>query len=216
MVSKASGSPLTQVLVHASHFCHGNEVDHGIIQLLVEKADLNVRVWCHGWFLSPVELAIELKRLDLAKLMVQENVDLLIDPDFPKIIGVAQVFDEYFEFGTNDYFSWLLHEYLPSINQDQIFIKKVVSSVHPLFNKTAIAMFADANRHPVHAILTCRHEEMIKMFLEQCSTVSEAIRDSTGNISGKKGDPLTIQDGAGRSALEIAAAAGDLDSVKIL
>lgn len=195
------GSPLTQVLVYASLFKCPEDIDVSIFEFLRQGTDFDVRVWFHGWFSSPIELAIELKRLDLAKIMVQcgaNPIDPHISPDV-KMTGVAQVFDEFFEFGTNMFLSWLLNTYLPGKDKLHDFIDQVIEI--DILNEVGKEMFHKVGRNPVHAILTCQHEEMIKKFLQH---------------SSDKGGTLSAKDGKGMSALQITAEKGDLKSVAIL
>ncbi len=197
MGSGLSGSPLTQVLVYASLFNCANAFDIEIIELL-NNIPFNINIVCRNSYRSPIELAIDLKRLDIVKLLVQSGAHP-IDPCIPtgtKPVGVIQLFEEYYEFGTNIYITWLLHEYLLSHELPE-FIDTVVNL--EIFNEATMSMFSKVGRHPAHAILTCGHEEMIRKFIQQHGY-----------------DLLTIKDGNGTSALQISAERGDMESVRIL
>lgn len=192
-----SGSPLTQVLVYALLFKCPNVIDLEIIQLLSDM-NFDMHVVCHKSFRSPIELAIDLRRFDIVQLMVTLGAHP-IDPCIStgeKVVGVIQLLEEYYEFGTNHYILWLLHEHLLSHDLPG-FMEAVVKL--EIFDEDTMKMFGNVGRHPAHAILTCGHEDLIKMFIERHGH-----------------DLLTIKDGSGMSALEISAERGDLESVKIL
>lgn len=202
------GSPLTQVLVYSQHHDCPNMVDSTILQLLLKDAisdDLNVNI-LHTFAVgsgqmvcicSPLELAILIQRLDVAKLMVKAGANsILADSDPSEATGVIHLLSEYYEFGTNHYISWLLQEHLLS-HEIPDFIEKVFEV--KIFNDDAMDMFSEVGRHPAHALLTCGHEEMIKKLLQ---------------IHGDS--MLTVTDTNGKTALQIAAGQGDLESVRIL
>ena len=151
---------------------------------------------------SPVELAIQLQRTDVAKQFVRAGANPIcankeiIDQILPLLL-------EFFEFGTNHYMSWLLHEHLHPQEISE-FIKRVLEKEPMIFSDYAKKEFRkEAGRHHVHALLTCGHKEMIKKFIE-------CIPKSDGE------DMLRVKDSAGRTALQIAAANGDLESTDTL
>lgn len=199
------GCPLTQVLVYASLFNKPDDIDISIFELLIQGADLDVRVRFHGRFSSPIELAIRLKRLDLVKLMVKSGADP-IDPFYKhisdefKLHGIAQIFDEFYEFGTNEFISWLLNKHLTGEKLDN-FICKVIK-VEKLFGQVEKEMFEKVRRSPTHSILTCQHEKMIRKFLPESHQKSKLT--------------LATKDERGLTALQKAVENGDLKSVKIL
>ena len=148
----------------------------------------------------PVELAIQIQRIDIAKQLVQAGADPICSVH-DVVEQIIPLFIEFFEFGTNHYMSWLLHEHL---SQDQVsgFIEKVLEKKAMIFSDYAKEEFKNgAGRHHVHAALTCGHEEMIKKFVKQFPTT-----DNGQNM-------LKVKDLAERTALQIAAANGDSESV---
>ena len=147
-------------------------------------------MWC-----SPIELAISIKRLDIAQQLVIAGANP-IHPTSNYVSGVIQLFDEYYEFGTNQYIRWLFHHHLLS---DEIpnFIKNVLKL--DIFNDAGVRMFNTVGRHPAHAILTCGNEEMVRQLLQKYPH-----------------SLLTVKDGSGMTALQIASQKGDLESVEIL
>ncbi len=119
-----------------------------------------------------------------------------IHPSLDETSGVLQLLNEYYEFGTNDYISWLLHQYLLS-HEVTKFIDDIVKL--DILNDVGIRMFSEVGRHPAHALLTCGNEEMVSKLLEHHTDLQ-----------------VTVKDGTGRTALQIATENGDLESVVIL
>lgn len=202
------GSPLSQVLVYLQHFDCPNKVESSLLERLLEGAisdDLNVNI-LHSFAVgsgqmvcicSPLELAILIQRIDVVKLMVKAGANpILADSDPNEASGVVHLFSEYYEFGTNHYISWLLQEHLLS-HEISKFIEKVFEV--NIFNDDAMEMFTEVGRHPAHALLTCGHKEMVSKLLQ---------------VHGK--NMLTVTDAHGKTALQIAASQGDLESVRIL
>ena len=146
---------------------------------------------------SIIEIAIKLQRMDVVKVLVRKGANSVCVEDDPSTYsGVVQLFDEYYEFGTNKFITWLLHEHIREQDIPE-FINKVLKI--DVFNDSAINMFNDVGRCPAHAFLTCGHQELSEKFLEKHGY-----------------EQLTKPDGSGRTALQIAAAQGDFDSVKTL
>lgn len=202
------GSPLSQVLVYSQHHECPNKVESAILEHLLKGAlsdDLNVNI-LHTFAVgtgqtisicSPLELAILIQRIDVVKLMVKVGANpILADSDPSEAAGVIHMLSEYYEFGTNHYISWLLQEHLLS-HEILTFIEKVFEV--NIFNEDAMSMFSEVGRHPAHALLTCGNKEMIKKLLQ---------------IHGDS--MLTVTDENGRTALQIAAGQGDLESVRVL
>lgn len=122
-----------------------------------------------------------------------------IDPSLScdeEISGVPQLLEEYYEFGTNQYTSWLLNHHLLSHELPQ-FIKTVVEL--DIFNKSGMKMFHSVGRHPAHALLTSGNEEIVRQLLERCPK-----------------SLLTVKDTTKRTALQIATQRGDFESVDTL
>ena len=226
IINNITGSPLTQVLIHCLH--HGcpekistkmvlhlinsipqdklwdekeegirrSNFDQNIIYHIPAKSML--RELC-----SPIELAIQLQRIDIAKKIVQAGANpICADPNI--VQQTLPLFLEFFEFGTNQYMSWLLHEHL-SQSEISKFIEDVLKMKEVIFCDYAKESFkTGAGRHHLHAPLTCGHEEMIWKFLERFPTTDE------------NEDTLRVKDSANRTALQIAAANGDDKSVHTL
>ncbi len=140
-------------------------------------------------------MAINVKRIDIAQQLVMAGANP-IHPSLEDTSGVLQLLDEYYEFGTNKYISWLLHQHLLS-HEVPRFIEDVVKQ--DIFNKNGMIMFNRVGRHPAHALLTCGSEEMVRQFLDHHKDLK-----------------VNVKDGTGRTALQIATEEGDFESVTIL
>lgn len=226
ITSTVTGSPLTQVLLYSLHHGCPEMVDAKMIMFLINsippdrlweqlgqtrRSNFDQNIYFHipeveddkYELCSPVELAIQLQRIDIAKKLVQAGADPICA--LPNIEEqILPLFLEFFEFGTNRYMSWLLHEHLPQ-GEVSKFIENVLQKEDILFCEYAKTCFlAEAGRHHIHAPLTCGHEEMIWKFLDRYPTTDDGE------------DTLRVKDSAGRTALQIAAANGDLESVSTL
>ena len=191
------------MLMYTLHHACSEEVDGEIVKCLVNtKIHLDVNVICtldldsdYIEWCSIVELGIQNKRMDVAKQLVMAGANP-IHPSLDNISGVVQLLEEYYEFGTNEYMYWLLHQHLLSHELPR-FIETVVNL--DIFNESGERMFTTVGRHPAHAVLTCGHEEMARQFLESHDP-----------------DLLYVKDATGRTALQISAQKGDLESVNTL
>ncbi len=102
-------------------------------------------------FCSPIKLAIKVKRIDIAQQLVIAGASP-IHPSLEETSGVLHLLVEYYEFGTNKYISWLLHQHLLS-HKVPPFIEAVVKL--NILNQSGMDMFNEVGRHPAHALLTC-------------------------------------------------------------
>ena len=220
-----NGSPLTLMLTYALHHGCPEMIDEKMITVLIKGipkdklwketdgtkvSNFDDNIVYHipdksnetGEACSPVELAIQLQRMDIAKQFVQAGANPICAID--TVEQILPLLLEFFEFGTNHYISWLLHEHLHPYEISG-FIEKVLEKEPMIFSKYAEGEFKDgAGRHHVHGLLTCGHKEMIKRFITRFP--------KRGDIK----DMLRVQDCADRTALQIAASNGDLESVDTL
>ena len=170
--------------------------DNNVADYVPERAEKERK----GTMCSPIELAIQLQRTDIAKQLVQAGANPICINDDPQILPL---FLEFYEFGTNHFFSWLLHEHMQHSDISK-FIETVLEKETIIFGQYAKKYFKEnAGRHHVHAPLTCGHTEMIKKFV-QCFPTTDGQ------------DTLRVKDCAGRTALQIAATNGDLESFTTL
>ena len=137
-------------------------------------------------------------RLDITQMMVIQGADPIVS-QLHAVKGVIPLMMEYYEFGTNKYIKWLLHEHLHP-NEVKAFMQQVL--MLDIFNQQAVNMFKDIGRHHAHALLVCGHIQMAKALLEH--------RNHGGSML------LIEKDAAGFTALQVAADQGDLESIKVL
>ena len=226
-ISDLTGSPLTQMMNYCLHHGCPEKINGKMIEFLISQIPEN-KLWKETkearhsafdnnvvfdipdimkpdeWELCcPLELAIQIQRIDLAKQIVHAGANPVC-ADESIVEQILPLFIEFYEFGTNHYMSWLLHEHLP---QDEIssIIDSVLKRKDMIFSEYSKKSFREtAGRHHVHAALTCGHEEMITKFIKRFPT------DDAGQ------NMLKVKDCADRTALQIAATNGDLESVTAL
>lgn len=146
---------------------------------------------------SIIEIGIKLQRMDIVKSLVNKGANAICAGGDPsKYPGLVQLFGEYYEFGTNRYITWLLHEY---INEKDIprFIDDVMKV--DICGDKSMEMFNRVGRHAAHAVLTSGHMRLCEKFVEK---------------HGKA--VLTVKDPNERTALLVAASHGDDESVKTI
>ena len=226
-MSEDTGSPLTQIMIYSLHHGCAEKINSKMITFLINsipkdklweqkegirQSNFDNNIIYHfpekgkiRDLCSPIELAIQLQRFDVAKKFVQAGANpICADLRLGIVQQTLPLFLEFFEFGTNHYFSWLLHEHLPQGDVSR-FIEEVLDKKDIIFCEYAKTFFkTGAGRHHLHAPLTCGHEEMIWKFLERFPTTDD------------NEDTLRVKDSAGRTALQIAAANGDSISVDTL
>ena len=219
------GSPLTQALVYCLHHGCPDRIDDKMVTYLVNSipeekrqepsgtsnVDKNVANYVPEkkdpmiteTMCSPIELALQLRRIDIAKKLVRGGADPILCANRESSRRIIPLFLEFYEFGTNLYYSWLLHEYIPH-EETSAFIESVLERREAIFGDYARQTFEKGSgRHYLHAPLTCGHAGMIKAFLREYSTVNGE-------------DTLRVKDKAGRTALQIAATNGDVESFTTL
>ena len=176
-----------------------SNVDKNVASYVPEKTDLMImETMC-----SPIELALQLRRIDIAKRLVRNGADPILCANKESSKRIIPLFLEFYEFGTNHYYSWLLHEHIPH-EETSAFIESVLERREAIFGDYARQTFEKGSgRHYLHAPLTCGHAGMIRAFLREFPT-----------IDGE--DTLRVKDKAGRTALQIAAANGDIESFTTL
>ena len=192
MGTPESGTPLIQMMVYCQIQKNPQQLDISIVHYFIEKGAVLSRVLNRGVCenCTALALSINLKRFDVSKALVQKGVDPVLGGE-PKMRPVLQ---EYIQFGSNHFLSWLLNEHLKDIQE---FIKKLFEN--QLFANAETNCFASLlGRNTAHAFLLCGKEEAVEYLLE------------------KQPDLLHEQDTFKKAALHIAAEKGDLETVNIL
>ena len=149
-----------------------------------------------GWRVLDLSLTM-CSGIEVAKVLVEIGRLDPINGSTPRSsqFDVAPMFQEYWHRGTNHYIRWLCNEYL-SGDQRRQFVDRVVECITSMNQE--LQRWIYKRRTPSHAMLTCGHQETIKLLLQ---------RDS---------DLLSEKNSTGKTALHMAAEDGDLESVKIL
>ena len=193
MGNKNSGTPLLQMLVYCVIKHKSDKLDTNIVQFFIDKGAVMSRVLTAGSYKNStaLELAINLRRVDVAKMLIKAGAD-------PILCGYpdgSPIFIEYASFGSHKFIQWLLGEYfahnIPAFI-DRLFDEKVFS------NHETYRFAFNLGRNVAHAFLLSGHREAIHCLLN------------------KKPDLLTSCDPFNKSALHLAAEKGDCDSVSIL
>ena len=156
-----------------------------------------------GFPYGMLDLPLSMKRIDCGKLLVEKGVDLISggSPEGEELY-VVPMFQEYRDYGTNEFIRWAFKEYLPQ--HPEIDLKRIIQSIINMKEQDENSCFwQSVQRTPAHAILTSHHEETIKCLI-QCA------KDDFGL------DLLAEQSCTGKTALHIAAENGDVESVHVL
>ena len=193
MGNKNSGTPLLQMLVYCVSKQKPDKLDTNIVKFFIDKGAVMSRVLTAGSYIdsTALELAINLRRVDVAKMLIKAGADPILcgDPE------VSPIFIEYAYFGSHKFIQWLLGEHFA--NNIPAFIDRLLEE--EVFSNHETYEFAfNLGRNVAHAFLLSGHREAIHCLLN------------------KKPDLLMICDPFKKSALHLAAEKGDCDSVSIL
>ena len=153
-----------------------------------------------------LDLSLSMKRIDCAKVLVQEGVDL-INGSCPsgEEFAVVPMFQEYRDHGTNEFIRWAFKEYIPQHPEIDLerFAQRIIQSIGNMKEKDKTRWFwQSVQRAPAHAILTSHHEETIKCLIK-CGKEIEL-------------DLLAEQNSTHKTALHVAAEDNDVESVHLL
>lgn len=192
-----SGTPLLQMMGYLLIKRLKNEepkqLDISIIQYFMEKGAILSRVLTAGMFenSTALELSFVLGRLDVAKLLVEANMDPIFGGDpYSK-----PLFTEYVEFGSVNFIKWLLFYHLKSTKKIQDFVDRLFyPDVFQITNKQALKK----GKNSVHSFLLSGHKETIRYLLS------------------RKYDLVHESDTSNKTALHLASEKGDHETVRIL
>lgn len=167
-----------------------------IVQFFIDKGEVLSRVLTAGGSenSSALDMSINLRRFDIARLLIEAGVDPIYggDPQWKPI------FLEYSQFGTNEFNKWLL-DYYQKKNEIPAFVDRLLNG-DVFSNRETQKIFSSFGRNIVHTFLLCGHEGAVSCLL--------------GRESGA--DLLMECDPFKKTALHIAAEKGDIVNVKIL
>ena len=204
MGNPESGTPLIQMMAYAQFKkdednLSSPKIDASIVELFIKKGAVLSRV-----FTSPLdtmkygcsnstalELSISLQRFDIIEVLIKKGTDPILGGD-----GIASpLLHEYILFGTHNFVQWLFSNHLEE-SRIEGFIDRVLET-RVLFRDMENDGSLES-KSPTHALLLCGHKKAINYLLQ------------------RKPELLHERDSFKRTALHIAAAEGDLESVKFL
>jgi len=213
--SHGSGTPLSQMMLHGLMEGSNEKRDVTMLEHMIQKGtnlDLtnmittiildernNSRKAQHDM----LTLALSMKKIDSAKLLVKAGID-------PTTVGNPEgvpMFQEYYEHGTNEFIRWVLSEYIPEISNvagDLVtFSQRIVSVIISIKEKDKeTSQWKSKRRTAAHAVLMSGNLEIIRCVV-QCGREKDV-------------DLLAERTCTGQTALHRAAVSNDKLSVDIL
>ena len=155
-----------------------------------------------------LDLLLAMRKIDCAKVLVNHEVDP-INGGSPggENFDVVPMFQEYCDYGTNEFIRWLFNEFLPKHPEVDLhaFSQQIVQSIVNMEKKDEEGCFwQSVGRAPAHAILTSGHNETVEC-LVQCG------KEEFDGLN-----LLSEKNCTGRTALHVAAESNDEKSVQIL
>ena len=205
------GTPICQLIVHCYQDCE--RLSNTMLNHFKELgANLNGKLLVHHVGLHPkdsevnfgmLDLTLSMKRIDSAKHLVETGVDLISGGHFDcEKFEVLPMFQEYRDYGTNEFIHWAFKEYIPK--HPEIDLKRIIQSIINMNERDKrLCWWASVQRAPAHAILTSQHEETIKCLIECAKNDFDL-------------DLLDERSCTGKTALHVAAENNDVESVHIL
>ena len=215
--ARHTGTPICQLMLHGLIQDNHDKLSVKMLEYFIQKgAELigKIAIQHVGLDYSDsgqcdygvLDLPLSMKRIDCAKVLVQEGVDLLSGgcPSGEEFV-VVPMFQEYRDHGTNEFICWVFNEYIPQHPEIDLkrFIHRIIRLIINMNKLDKKRNFwQSVKRTPAHAILNCRHEETVKLLVE------------CGNGNGL--DLLAEQSCTGKTALHVAAQNNNVESVHIL
>ena len=208
------GTPILQMMVHCLIQDKCDQLRVTMLEHFIQKgADLHGNVATRHFGLSHndtggvkygvLDLPLSMQRVDCAKVLVEEGVDVLTGgcPRW-ETFDVVPMFQEYRDHGTNEFIRWAFNEYIPKHPEIDLekFAQRIIASIISMKKDERSCFWKSKRRAPAHAILTSHHEEMIQQLVE----------------CGKNDCLLDERSCTGKTALHIAAEENDEKSVQIL
>ena len=208
-----TGIPICQMMLHVLIQEDYEKLSIEMLEYFIKKgAELSGEIFIQhvgldrsdsgGFPYGMLDLPLSMKRIDCAKLLVEKGVDL-ISGGSPKgeELFVVPMFQEYRDYGTNEFIHWAFKEYIP--RHPEIDLKRIIQSIINMKKNEKSCFWQSVQRNPTHAILTSHHAETIKRLVEYAKNF-------------KKLDLLAEQSCTGMTALHVAAENNDVESVCIL
>ena len=210
--SHGSGTPISQMMLHGlmegsfekldvtmlEHMVHKGANPTTTVALVESNKSRKVQY-------DMLTLALSMKKIDCAKLLVKTGVDPVTagHPD-GEMLDVVPMFQEYYEHGTNEFIRWVLSEYIPDIGVDLVkFSQQIIRVINNMKEKDKENyLWKSKGETAAHAVLMCGNPEIIRC-LVQCSRERDV-------------DLLAERNCTGQTALHRAAVSNDKLSVNIL
>ena len=209
-----TGTPICQLMLHCLIQEDYEKLSIKMLGYFIQKgAELNgeiairhVGLECSdngGFPYGMIDLPLSMKRIDCGKLLVEKGVDLISggSPEGEELF-VVPMFQEYRDYGTNEFIRWAFKEYIPQ--HPEVDLKRIIQSIVNMNEQDKTSSFwQSVQRAPAHAVLTSHHEETIKHLIE-CA------KDEFGlNLLAEKSCTA-------KTALHVAAENNDVESVHFL
>ena len=149
-------------------------------------------------------LALSMKKIDCAKLLVKAGVDPVTagHPE-DETLNVVPMFQEYYNQGTNKFIRWVFMDYIPTLGDLVSFTQRIINMIINMKEKDKeTSQWKSKNRTAAHAMLMSGNPEIIRR-LVQCGREKDV-------------DLLAERTCTGQTALHCATENNDLLSVNIL
>ena len=204
------GVPLSQMMLHCLAQHEYEKLDADMVEYFVQKkADLNGGIFSNIMFrYSMLDLPLAINRVDCAKALVEAGADPITGGwDSGQNFVIVPMFQEYFDYGTNEYICWLFNDYIPNHPEVDLGVitDRIAKSIINMNEKDhEFSWWKSQRRAPAHAILTCGHHNTIQLVQSKC-------KDIDGSL-----DLCGVRNFTGKTALHIAAEVDDVKSVEAL
>ena len=209
-----TGTPICQLMLHCLIWEDYEMLNIEMLEYFIQKgAELNGEIAIRhvglnrsdngGFPYGILDLPLSMKRIDCGKLLVKRGMDLISggSPEGEELF-VVPMFQEYRDYGTNEFICWAFKEYIPQHPETDLRrIIQCIINMKELDEK--FCFWQSVQRTPAHAILTSQHEETIKLLIEHAKKDFHL-------------DLLAERSCTGRTALHVAAEDNDVESVHIL
>jgi len=209
--SHGSGTPLSQMMLHGLMEGSYEKLDVTMLEHMVRKgANPTTTVALVESNKSRkvqydmLTLALSMKKIDCAKLLVKAGVDP-VTAGHPEgeTLNVVPMFKEYYDQGTNKFIRWVFMDYIPTLGDLVSFTQRIINMIINMKKKDKeTSQWKSKNRTAAHAMLMSGNPEIIRR-LVQCGREKDV-------------DLLAERTCTGQTALHCATENNDLLSVNIL
>ena len=216
--SHGSGTPLSQMMLHGYKEGCYEKFDVTMLEHMIQKGAnptkmiitivLDEQNKSRKVQYDMLTLALSMKKIDCAKLLVKAGVDPVTagHPE-SETLNVVPMFQEYYEHGTNEFIRWVLSEYIlenSNVASDLVkFSQRIIRVIISMKEKDKeMSLWKSKRRTAAHAVLMSGNLEIIRC-LVRCGREKDV-------------DLLTERTCTGQTALHCAGVSNDELSVDIL